>query len=427
MAHLYVNSNGYEVWTHSFSGSDTFNFCPQKYKLTRVDGWNEIGTSAARLFGLALEAAIKTYHESDLNLEAGLVHFTNEWTDIKELHTFEKWAEKNEFGPAQKATLKRLGIRGFRAGDPIKYTATEGSWENLRQVGQEMLKLYHLRLPMFPIDPAFTPKFQVKYSKEVFPGTDMAGIEIVSYIDMLARSKASLGDGLIVDIKTSSYALDMTPGILALDQQLRTYAWITGVPDVAFLWFQKVSRELEKGYEVASLEPIPVKANSNLPVYKAGISWVIAALDKGDGFAPGDFVWLVSSQNELEKMNEAQGYKNGKLEQTNVAKERKLAWLKENAIRVPTNILTKQRIQFQIAHIGLAEQVEASKQIGQDVVQIVYANQENYWPLKGSIRGLDKKCLTCQMRGICLKNDALRDTLVYRNNEEWDARADQDE
>lgn len=414
MGHLYVNSQGYEVRTHSFSGGEVYHFCPEKYHLTKVLGWNEIGTNAARLFGLAFEAALKTYHETGLDLEAGQVHFVNEWTDIKELHSFQNWngVEKLEFSPRAKATMKRLGIKGFRAGDPIKYTATEGNWENLLQVGKELLQLYHLRLPLFPIDLAFPPKFQVKYYKELFPATDMAGIEIVAYIDMLARAKGTLGDSMIVDIKTSSYGLDTTPGILALDQQLRTYAWITGVPDVAFLWFQKTSRTLEKGYEVALLESVKE--------FRAGTGMVIAALDKGDEFTPADSAWIVSSESELEKMEAAQGQKNGKLEQTNAAKERKLTWLKENAVRVSANILTKQKIQFQTAHIGLAEQLEASKQIAHDVVQIVYSNQENYWPKAGSIRGMDKKCLNCPMRGICLQNNEIRDKLVYRHNNEWD-------
>jgi PD-(D/E)XK nuclease superfamily len=427
MAHLYVNSSAYEVRTHSFSGSETFNFCPQKYKLTRVDGWNEIGTSAARLFGLALESAVKTYHETGLDLEAGLVHFTNEWTDIKELHTFEKWAEKNEFSPQAKATLKRLGIKGFRAGDQIKYTATEGNWENLLVVGQEMLKLYHLRLPLFPIDLAFTPKFQVKYYKELFPSTDMAGIEFVSYIDMLTRSKASLGDGLIVDIKTSSYALDTTPGILALDQQLRTYAWVTGVPDVAFLWFQKTGRSLERGSNVSLLEAVRK--------FVAGQSAVVIKSQEAEPAKPADpekprskpkeavpeETWIVENEDVVEQMFEHCGKG-----QTGDEKTARNIFIRENATLVKKEQLTRQRVQFQTAHIGLVEQLEASRQIGQDAVQIVYSSQENYWPKRGSIRGMDKKCLNCPMRGICLTNESLRDTLVYRNNEEWAEPAETD-
>jgi PD-(D/E)XK nuclease superfamily len=423
MASLYVNPQGYEVRSFSYSQGVTFHECAQKYKLQRLDGWNEIGTSAARFFGLALEAAIKTYHETDLDLDAGLVHFVNEWNDIKELHTFERWAEKNEFGPRQKATLKRLGIRGFRAGDHIKYTPSEGNWENLLQVGQEMLKLYHLRLPSSPIDLSLTPKFQIKYYKELFPGTELAGIEFVAYIDMMARKKNSLGDMQFWDIKTSGASLDLTPGILALDQQIRAYAWITGEPNGGMIYFQKVSRSLEKGSEAALLENVPI---DDFSWHKAGSTVFVAAMDKGDEAAPRDLAWIVSSESELEKMDAAQGFKNGKLEQTNAAKERKLTWLKENAVRVPTNFLTKQKLHFVTAYISAADQEEAARQIGQDVAAITHANAENWWPKQGGVRFPNNRCCTCQMRGICLQNNELRDTLVWRNNEAWDNHADLD-
>lgn len=429
MAHLYVNSSGYEVRSHSYSAGSLFHECSQKYKLQRLDGWNEIGTSAARLFGLALEAAIKTYHENDLDLEAGLNHFVGEWTDIKELHTFERWAEKNDFSPRAKATLKRLGIRGFRAGDHIKYTPSEGNWENLLQVGQEMMKLYHIRLPLSPIDLSAQPKFQIKYYKELFPGTDLSGIEFVAYIDMIAKDKNSLGDARFWDIKTSGASLDMTPGILALDQQIRSYAWITANPDGGMIYFQKVTRSFEKWSEVALLETV---SDFSRPRFQfdgelhAGQTVFVGAIDKGDENAPGDLAWIVSSESELEKMEAAQGQKNGKLEQTNVAKERKLNWLKENAIRVPTNILTKQRLNFVTAHIGLSDQAEAARQIGQDIAAITYANSENFWPKQGGVRFPNNKCVSCVMRGICLDSPELRDRLVHRADDAFDSAGDND-
>jgi hypothetical protein len=383
MAYLYINSQGKEVRSHSYSAGSLFHECAQKYKLARLDGWKERENRASQQFGIALEESIRVYHQ--LDLAEALDNFRRLWTAQRDAE--------------------------------LKYTMTEGNWENLSKSGDEMLRLYDLRLPLFPIDPK-NVQFQIKYYKELFPGTDMAGIEFVAYVDMVTRSRATLGDAMIVDIKTSGVSLDTTPGILSLDQQLRTYAWVTGVSDVAFLWFQKCGRSLERGSYVNLLQSV-----ADVP---AGTAMVVAALDKSDEFAPGDLVWLVKNEAAIEAMNAAQGYKEGKLEQTKAAKERKLEWLKANAHRVPNDVFTKQRVQFVNAHIGLNEQLEAARQIGQDVAQIVYSNSENFWPLQGGVRYPNNKCLSCCMRGNCLTNTQLRDTLVSRSDEEWDVPANED-
>lgn len=427
MAHLYVNSQGYEVRSFSYSQGTVFHECAQKYKLQRLDGWNEIGTSAARLFGLALEAAIKTYHENNLDLEAGLNHFIGEWTDIKELHTFERWAEKNDFSPRAKATLKRLGIRGFRAGDHIKYTPSEGNWENLLQVGQEMLRLYHIRLPFSPIDLSAQPKFQIKYYKELFPGTDLSGIEFVAYIDMIAKDKNSLGDARFWDIKTSGASLDMTPGILALDQQIRSYAWITANPDGGMIYFQKQGRGLERGLEVSLL--------ASAGEFKAGQSAVVIKYQDAEPAKPADpakprskpkeavpeETWIVENESIIERMF----FECGK-GQTNDEKDARNLFIRENATLVDKNILTRQKLHFVTAHISLSDQAEAARQIGQDVAAITYANSENFWPKQGGVRFPNNKCVSCVMRGICLDSQELRDRLVHRADDAFDSAGDND-
>jgi len=269
-----------------------------------------------------------------------------------------------------------------------------------------MLRLYALRFKDWFFD---TPRFQMTYRKELFPSTEWAGIEFVAYIDMLFQTR-----GLAVDIKTAGVVLDTTPGMLALDQQLRTYAWVTGIPDWAFLWFVKTGRTIEKGSRVTVLDC------ANM----IGMEGIVAALDEGDEFAPGDFAWFVKDEKEIDAMCQAQGYKNDKLEQTKAAKERKLEWLKNNAIRIPFSSLTKQRLQFVTAHIGLAEQQEAAQLVARDVAAIIQANEENWWPKLGSIRGMDKKCLNCQMRGLCLNNNEIRDRLIFRTDDEWDNQED---
>ena len=294
----------------------------------------------------------------------------------------------------------------------LKFTPVEHSWETLLRDGVEMLKLYHIRVPLFPIDLSVQPTFQVKYWKELFPGTELGGIEFVAYADMIGRSKESFGDPLGVDIKTSGVEYNTTPNMASLDQQLRTYAWVTGISDWAFLNFVKTSRTLEKGSYVALLE--------GTGAFYAGSTAFVAAIDQGDENAPGDLAYIVATQGALKEMDAAQGYKNGKLEQTNAAKDRKLNWLKENSLRVPVEILTKQRIQFLTAHIGLDEQIEAARQVGQDVAQIVHHNEGNFWPKTGGIRWPNDKCARCAYRGICLDDAKLRDEFVFRTDEEWD-------
>jgi hypothetical protein len=51
---------------------------------------------------------------------------------------------------------------------------------------------------------------------------------------------------LVIDIKTASAPLPEPHTILRLDPQLREYAWVTGIEDVAFLWFVKARPGLFK-------------------------------------------------------------------------------------------------------------------------------------------------------------------------------------
>ncbi len=206
MAHLYVNQDGFPVTTHSYSGGQEFSYCRRKYRLSRVDGWKErsmvLEQKASLKFGDAVEAAIQFYHNNGLVAGEAVAKFRNLW--------------------------ERVGLLS----SGMTYTKKEGSWEDLRDMGVKMMAEYEEKLPGLPFDPA--PKFQLNFKKEVFPGTDLAGIFYTAYIDMLHSAAP-----LVVDIKTGAMAMDETPGLLQLDQQLREYAWVTGVPNVAFLWFVK--------------------------------------------------------------------------------------------------------------------------------------------------------------------------------------------
>ena len=398
MAHLYINSKGYEVTRHSYSASDTYKFCAQKYKLARVDGWTEKVKNASQQFGIAIEDSIRFYHETDLDLPAALNKFVTDWAVHK-------------------------------ADTELHYTDTEKNWESLNLSGRELLQLYALRLPSLPILTNPVPKFQVQYSKEVFPGTKLAGIEFIAYVDMIAHTKNSqpwASKKILIDIKTSGVALDTTPGILALDQQLRTYAWVTDIETVAFLWLVKTNRSIEKGSWVSLL--------ADAGKFRAGDRAVVIKFQEAKEAEPADpekpkskpkpavpeETWIVHHTSVIEEMISRCG--GG---QTKAEKEARDIFIRENATLVPKENLTKQRIQFETANISLADRAEAATTIGHDIAQIVHANEQNYWPKQGSIRGVDKKCCFCVMRGICLNNNELRDSLVQRKDDEW-ASGDQE-
>lgn len=397
-AHLYINSKGYPVTRHSYSASDTFSFCAQKYKLARVDGWTEKTRNASQKFGIAFEDAIRYYHETDLDLSAALLKFATDWA----VHF---------------------------ADTELHYTATESSWEALNNSGRELLQLYALRLPSLPILTNPVPKFQIQYSKEVFPGTKLAGIEFIAYVDMIARAKENYSIGLqlvgtgprkiLIDIKTSGVALDTTPGILALDQQLRTYAWVADIETVAFLWFVKTSRAIEKGSWISLL--------ADAGKFRAGDRAVVIKFQEAREAEPADpekpkskpkaalpeEIWIVHHTAVIEEMVSRCG--GG---QTKAEKEARDIFIRENATLVAKENITKQRIQFETANISLADRAEAATSIGHDIAQIVYANENNQWPKQGGVRFPNNKCGFCSMRGICLNNAELRDELVERKDDE---------
>lgn len=382
VGHLYVNSQGFEVNRHSYSGGDTFQFCPKKYELQRVRGWRERGRKASLEFGKAIENAIQRYHSSDLS--GALLKFNEEWL---------RWQH-----------------------EPISYTSTEGCWDDLSLSGQELLQLYHLRLPFMPFV-ARGAKFQTMFSKDVFPGTALAGIEFVAYVDVIAELKSLLpatgnlnGPGpyrhkqIVIDIKTSGTMLDTTPGIHALDQQLRAYAWITGIPDVAFLVLVKTDRSIGRGSWVSLLQGVSI-GNTE---YNAGNQAIVV---KTEGELD-DKAWIVKPETNLDDMKLFVGDK----PQSKDGKSRKQTWLEQNATLVPISILTKQRVQFLQAHIDAEAQQEAASQVGEDIAMIVRANETNTWKKQGGTRYPNNKCTSCCMRGICLKDDKLRDELIERDD-----------
>jgi len=76
--HLYINSKGYLVTRHSYSGGDTFNYCARKYYLERVQGWSEKQQRAASQFGIALEHAVTFWHQHGMDTAAAVPEFVRQ-------------------------------------------------------------------------------------------------------------------------------------------------------------------------------------------------------------------------------------------------------------------------------------------------------------------------------------------------------------
>ena len=343
MAFLYINSKGQPWRKHSYSAGNTFDQCPRKYFLQKVQGWREKDNKARFQFGKALENAIQWYHENNGNLAGTLDKFRGEWmanADNKEL----------------------------------QYTRVEKDWANCLTIGLEMLKLYALRQPSLPIPMGGHTLFQREFAKEVFPGDptygeieDAGKLDIVAYVDpmhpMLPKLNWKPEYGpfrpVIVDIKTAGQDFPELYGIAAYDTQLRRYSWLSGIRDVALLWFVKKGRSLQKGSSVTLLE-----AAGN---FGAGSEAVIAQLD-------GDDAVLVANDFMIEEMEKAQGKKpDGKTDQTNAAKARRDAWLAEHGVRVPTDILTKQRLQFNAGYVTIESAQDAGSIAARQIVNIVNA------------------------------------------------------
>jgi hypothetical protein len=369
--HLYINSKGYLVTRHSYSGSESFNDCARKYYLQRVQGWVPRDDRAARHFGTALEHAITFWHQRDMNISTALGEFNRLW---------DAHAEKEYI-----------------------YSKTEGDWARLRLTGQELLRLCAVKYPTMPyVVQNPMQSFQVQVGFEVFPGTDLAGIEFTGYIDLMAVRKAADGP-VIVDMKTSGKDI---PELTVMDPQLRSYAWAKKCPWVAFLWFRKMGREISKGDKATMLE-----AYAGL---QPGTAVVVLGSD--------DFgVWVTTDPEIEAQMNKLFVGKSKAVEAA------KAAYIEANGKHVQETALTKQRVQFREEYITDESANDIGRSIKRDLVNIETANRTEFWPMQSGVRFPHEKCPNCEMRGICSGNSELRDSLVTRNQlDELDFGQDSD-
>jgi hypothetical protein len=368
MTHLYINSRGEPVRRHSYSSGATWSKCKRLYKLERIDGYRRKDKSAALAFGKAIEDAVQFYHSNGLKPETGQDEFRRIWL----LH---------------------------KDNAELTYTAKEKDWANLRDCGVQLLRLYEILLPTFPIQ---EPVWQASYAKEVFPGSTLAGLEIGGFVDLI--SKAPWSHPLLPKVeipKDSPYRpllIDIKTGLLAMDQQLQTYAWLSGIPDVAFLWFTKgVASSFQKGTEVTLLAGPRV-----------GERAVVYDCDSETQ------TLLLGSQENVDKVSAALAEIKGK-GSTDIKNRVLVEFESEGALfPAPVDSVTKLKIQFLAVRIAPEDIKEAGEIIGRQIVEIHDAAQTGFYPKSGGVRFPNNQCVYCSHRGICLKDDRLKDELLVQ-------------
>lgn len=336
MSNLFTNWAGYPTTRVSYSMLEDFKKCKAHFSLKRRMGWKTKDQTAAQEAGNAIEAAVQVYHEGGCKPGAAVDEGKRLWLLQKENKT-------------------------------LVYREKDGDWEVVYQQISEILALYEIKWRQFGYQ---NPRFQKSFLKEVFPGSELAGIDFIAYVDMLAelRTVGTAADPgtpvqVCADMKVSGSALSETDDILTLDPQLRSYAWVSGVPRQAFLWFQRKSTDsYKKGDEIYLL-----KDGSEAVVVKGG-----------------EFPITVSDPDGKNERMAAKGS------------------------------VTKQKISFVVVRIPDEDLIEAGEQIGQTIAEIAAAERRKNYPKEPGIRWPNDKCKGCDLLGVCLGDDKLIDAKLIR-------------
>lgn len=376
MAFLYKTKTGREVTTWSYSSGVDASFCKRFFKLRRIEGYKPRGTRAAFEFGKCVEDAIRFHYESNQKLGSGPDEFKRLWL---------KW-EKIE----------------------LIFTAKENCWKDLYTVGSEMLQLFEILAPTLPIH---KPVFQAAYRKELFPGTHLSGIEDVGYADIVSQTSKGL---LLIDVKTAAAAYDLAAEFVALDPQLGRYSWHSGIRDVAFLTLVKARPE---SFESGDLVTILADFQSASSKWTAGSSGLVFPLPplkvkKGeevvsDPNAPR-YINIVS-EGDYAKFKADNKEVRGKL-----LEEAKISFVAGVGITLPRERVTKTRIEFLPGRISDETVASIKKRVEREVVEIERCGREDDFPLEPAVRGMDKKCCRCEMRGLCLGKPELADKMLVQ-------------
>ncbi|VVB52922.1 Uncharacterised protein [uncultured archaeon] len=353
MAYLYVNAKGRPWRKHSYSAGNVFDQSPMKYYYQKVLGWKEFDNKASFFFGRALEESIQFHHEH--GGQGAVEDFKRRWAAHKDREN-------------------------------VRYTDKEKNWATCLQMGQEMLKLYIVVQPSLPIPLGGGAVFQREYSKEVFPNDpNYGGIEDAGKLDIIAYADANherlakvdirqFTGGIrpvIIDIKTGQVDFPEQQGMAAFDGQLRRYSWLSGIRDVAFLWFKKSGLGYKKGYSATVIETVGS--------FQAGQECVIARVDE-------NHAWIVYNDFMVEEMERAQGKKGNKLDTTNAAEERVMNWLHQRGTYTPLDRLTRQRLQFNAGYVTPKSAEDAGTNAARQIVSIVNAWNTKSWPNNFGVR-----------------------------------------
>jgi hypothetical protein len=395
MPFLYINAKGQPWKKHSYSAGNTFDQCPLKYKLQKIHGWREKNNKARFELGRAFESAIQYYHENRGDLKASIAHFMSQW---------QSFADNKE----------------------LQYTKVEKDWAQCTRIATDWLKLYAIRQPSLPIPLGGQAVFQREYAKEVFPGDpnygeieDAGKLDIVAFVEpdhpLLPKLNWLPEYGafrpIIVDIKTAGADFPEQYGIAAYDTQLRRYSWLSGIRDVALLWFVKKGLTIQKGYSVTLLE--------DAGRMKAGQEAVVALVeDEG--------IWLLPNDFMVEEMERVQGKKNGKTEQTNVAKERRAAWLLENGTFAEEDQITKQRLQFNAGFVTVESADDAGKIAQRQIINIVNAWKTGNYENTFGVRYPHDDRSDPYFRAFVLNDKQFKESNFTKSDDDIDLFADDD-
>jgi hypothetical protein len=228
----------------------------------------------------------------------------------------------------------------------------------------------------------------------------------MGYTDMLS----TLEDGtrLIIDVKTAAKALPVTSDLMALDGQLRKYAWVSGINQVSFLNFVKCDpSSFRKGVDVTLLEDTrDWKAGQPLVVFKAE--------EKQFGASETPLLLLTLGTAETVRiMDEELDIIKGK-GSTEAKAAVVSSYLSDGRLCVVERSgVTKVKIQFVRGTIPEEDLPEIGQQIGQDMIALKSASDTNSFFKDGGVRFPNAICGWCEFLPICNRNDQRRDeTLV---------------
>ena len=373
---LYTNAQGFPVFNHSHSGGRDFS-CPKKYYWKRIQGWQPRDERAALQFGKCVEAAIQYYHIQGLVPGSGVDEFKKLW-----------WHFKDD--------------------DSVTYTEKTGDWEDHYRMGAEMLALYEIEQPKLPID---NIQFSVDLRTQLLPDTEYEALKYTTILDMICEVDPShLGYALlpvtqeqgprklIIDIKTSASSYYTDPRLSALDDQLRDYAWATGIETVAFL--------------------VLVKNHSSVGVG----DWV--TILRGDD-AGKKYIVLDTNDERLLVFPNKPLYEEylGRREtiKGKGSTEKKEALLAEyfyKAKRFKREDVTKQRIQFLAAVISEEDMLEAKNTAIMEAVEISDCSERGMFPKNPGVRFPHNPCISCECLGLCIGDkDLVKEKLIQINGD----------